>query len=55
MAESSAPSAAFFGIFGMFGISTALIVALMTRLIEQRMKVKDPEMDAMSEPSGDRK
>ena len=29
----------------MFGISTTLNVALMTRLIERRMKAKEPEMD----------
>jgi hypothetical protein len=41
----------------MFGISTALIIALMMRLIERRMKAKEPEpeMDGMSQPSGDRK
>ncbi len=39
----------------MFGISTALIFALMMRLIEQRLKAKQPEMDGLSQPSGDRK
>ena len=39
----------------MFGISTALIFALMMRLIEQRLKAKEPEMDGMSRPPGDRK
>jgi len=39
----------------MFGISTALIFALMMRLIERRMKAKEPEMDGLSQPSGDRK
>jgi hypothetical protein len=38
----------------MFGISTALIFALMMRLIEQRLKAKQPEMDGLSQPSGDR-
>ena len=38
----------------MFGISTALIFALMMRLIERRMKALEPEMDGMSQPSGDR-
>ena len=39
----------------MFGISTALIFALMMRLIERRLKAKQPEMDRLSQPSGDRK
>ena|SRR5579864_6708200 len=39
----------------MFGVSTALIFALMMRLIEQRLKVKEPEMNGMSKRSGDRK
>jgi Ion channel len=39
----------------MFGISTALIFALMMRLIEQRLKAKQAEMDGMNQPSGDRK
>ena len=38
----------------MFGISTAMIFALIMRLIEQRMKANAPEMDAVSQPSGDR-
>src|SRR6266851_3544421 len=38
----------------MFGISTALIFALVMRLIERRMKAKEPEMDGLSQPSGDR-
>jgi len=37
----------------MFGISTALIIALMTRLIERRMKAK--EIDGMSQSSGGRR
>jgi hypothetical protein len=39
----------------MFGISTALIFALMMRLIERRLKAKQPEMDGMNQPPGDRK
>jgi hypothetical protein len=39
----------------MFGISTALIFALLARLIERRIKAKEPEMNAVSQPSGDRK
>ncbi len=39
----------------MFGISTALIFALMMRLIERRIKAKEPETDSMSQLSGDRK
>jgi hypothetical protein len=39
----------------MFGISTALIFALIMRLIERRMKEKELEMAGMSQPSGDRK
>jgi hypothetical protein len=39
----------------MFGISTAVIFALLMRLIERRMKAKEQEMDGMSQPSGDRK
>ena len=39
----------------MFGISTALIFAIMMRLIERRMQAQEPEMDGMSQPSGDRK
>ena len=38
----------------MFAISTALIFALMMRLIEQRMQANQMGMDAMSQPSGDR-
>ncbi|TMQ34221.1 MAG: two pore domain potassium channel family protein [Planctomycetota bacterium] len=39
----------------MFGISTALIFALLMRLIERRIKAKGQETDWMSQPSGDRK
>jgi hypothetical protein len=39
----------------MFGISTALIVALMMRLIERRLKAKEPEMANSNQLSGDRK
>ena len=39
----------------MFGISTALIFALLMRLIERRLKAKEHESDRMSQPSGDRK
>ena len=39
----------------MFGISTALIFALLMRLIERRIRAKDQEMDEMRQPSGDRK
>ncbi len=39
----------------MFGISTAQIVALITRLIERRLKAKEPEMADRNQPSGDRK
>ena len=38
----------------MFGISTALIFALMMRLIEQRIKAKESEMADKNQPSGDR-
>jgi hypothetical protein len=38
----------------MFGISTAMIVALITRLVERRMRANEPEMNATSQPSGDR-
>ena len=38
----------------LFGISTALIFAVMMRLIERRMKAKEAEMDGLSQPSGDR-
>ncbi|HEV3025334.1 MAG TPA: ion channel [Pirellulales bacterium] len=38
----------------MFGISTALIFALMMRLIELRLKAKPRELDEISRPSGDR-
>jgi hypothetical protein len=37
----------------MFGISTALIFALMMRLIEQRLKAKKPEMADRNQLSGD--
>jgi hypothetical protein len=33
----------------MFGISTALIFALMMRLIERRLKAKEPEMNGLSQ------
>jgi hypothetical protein len=39
----------------MFGISTALIFALIMRLIEERMKSRTPEIDAMSQRSGEGK
>jgi Ion channel len=39
----------------MFGISTALIFALLMRLIERRIKAKEQEIAGMSQPSGDRK
>jgi hypothetical protein len=38
----------------MFGISTALIFALMMRLIELRLKAKPGELDDVSRSSGDR-
>jgi hypothetical protein len=38
----------------MFGISTALIFAIVMRLIERRIKAKEQEMDGMIRPSGDR-
>src|SRR5260370_27441768 len=37
----------------MFGISTALVFALMMRLIERRIKAKEPEMPDKNQPSGD--
>ncbi|HEV3084952.1 MAG TPA: ion channel [Gemmataceae bacterium] len=39
----------------MFGVSTALIFALLMRMIERRIKAKGQEMDWLSQPSGDRK
>jgi hypothetical protein len=39
----------------MFGISTALIFALLMRLIEQRIKAKEPEMADRNQLPGDRK
>jgi hypothetical protein len=39
----------------MFGISAAMIFALMMHLIEQRVKAKSQEMDGLSQPSGDGK
>jgi hypothetical protein len=39
----------------MFGISTALIFALLMRLIERRIKAMGQETDRMNQPSGDRK
>jgi Ion channel len=39
----------------MFGISTALIFALMMHLIERRLKAKEPEMADSNQLSGDRK
>src|SRR5260221_7300602 len=38
----------------MFDISTALIFALMMRLIERRIKAKEPEMADMNQPPGER-
>src|ERR1700732_4584813 len=38
----------------MFGISTALVFALLMRLIERRIKAKSQEMNGLSQPSGDR-
>jgi hypothetical protein len=38
----------------MFGISTALIFALLQRLIERRIKAQELEMIALSQPHGDR-
>ncbi len=39
----------------MFGISTALIFALLMRLIERRIKAMGQETDRMNQPSGERK
>src|SRR6266852_2094830 len=38
----------------MFGISTALIFALLMRLIERRIKAMGQETDRMNQPSGER-
>jgi hypothetical protein len=38
----------------MFGLSTAMIVALITRLVERRMRANEPERNAMSQAPGDR-
>jgi len=38
----------------MFGISTALVFALMMRLIERRIKAKEQEMADKNQPSGER-
>jgi hypothetical protein len=38
----------------MFGLSTAMIVTLITRLVERRMRANEPEMNATRQPSGDR-
>jgi hypothetical protein len=39
----------------MSGISTALVFALLMRLIERRLKAKEQQMDGMNQLSGDRK
>jgi hypothetical protein len=39
----------------MFGVSTALIFALIMRLIERRLKANEPALDSMSQSSGGRK
>ena len=38
----------------MFGISTALIFALLQRLMERRIKAQEPETITLSQPYGDR-